>query len=405
MQTIAMLECTDDSSACGGWAAGGECSKNPGFMHATCRKACGRCELQADDARHALEVVTYAVRNHHAGCAHAQQGGARLPECEGSAERLAATLAIAHEGATGRALQRVVEALAREVSASSPPPSRPLPWSPAAEATAVASVGVGGSAVGPFVQLSDGGRMPSVGVGTWLTTGSACYELVRAALRAGLRHIDTSENYANHGEIGRALAETSVPRGELFIADKLSLPHSYSAGGARKAVGESLRLLGVSYLDLYMLHSVGPSVSARHEAWREMVAMQQEGLIRHIGVSNFGTAELRELKASFPDAPPATLQSKFSPYHRGRTGNGGGEDFHAATAELGVALTAYCPLNDWPSKLKAVVEQHARRHWSLPRTFSEPSRRQWRMRTSARLPHGPARRRRRSSSAGASSSA
>lgn len=264
MQTIAMLECTDDSSACGGWAAGGECSKNPGFMHATCRKACGRCELQADDARHALEVVTYAVRNHHAGCAHAQQGGARLPECEGSAERLAATLAIAHEGATGRALQRVVEALAREVSASSPPPSRPLPWSPAAEATAVASVG--GSAVGPFVQLSDGGRMPSVGVGTWLTTGSACYELVRAALRAGLRHIDTSENYANHGEIGRALAETSVPRGELppgqarafllprhrrlvdagelFIADKLSFPHSYSAGGARKVAAEPLRLLG-----------------------------------------------------------------------------------------------------------------------------------------------------------------
>jgi len=125
-------------------------------------------------------------------------------------------------------------------------------------------------------------------------------------------------------------------------------------------VGESLRLLGVSYLDLYMLHSVGPSVSARHEAWREMVAMQQEGLIRHIGVSNFGTAELSELKASFPDAPPATLQSKFSPYHRGRTGNGGGEDFHAATAELGVALTAYCPLNDWPSKLKAVEDAHVR---------------------------------------------
>ena len=135
---------------------------------------------------------------------------------------------------------------------------------------------------------------------------------------------------------------------------------------------------------------------------RELRCLTPAAVDRHIGVSNFGTAELRELKASFPDAPPATLQSKFSPYHRGRTGNGGGEDFHAATAELGVALTAYCPLNDWPSKLKAAVEeQHARRHWSLPRTFSEPSRRQWRMRTSARSPRGPARRRRRSASAGA----
>ena len=60
----------------------------------------------------------------------------------------------------------------------------------------------------------------------------------------------------------------------------------------------------------------------------------------------------------FPDAPPATLQSKFSPYHRGRTGNAGNEDFYATSAELKVVITAYCPLNDWPSKLKAVDDTH-----------------------------------------------
>ena len=79
-----------------------------------------------------------------------------------------------------------------------------------------------------------------------------------------------------------------------------------------------------------------------------------------IGVSNFGVAEMRELKASFPEAPPVTLQSKFSPYHRGRTGNAGGDDFLSASAELNVVVTAYCPLNDWPSKLKAVDDAHVR---------------------------------------------
>ena len=148
-----------------------------------------------------------------------------------------------------------------------------------------------------------------------------------------------------------------MPRAEIFLADKLSFPQSYSAAGVRKSVADALRKMRVEYIDLYMLHSVGPSVAERHEAWREMVAMQKEGTLRHIGVSNFGTRDLRELKASFPDAPPVTLQAKYSPYHRGRTGNSGAEDFLTTSSELGVVITAYCPLNDWPSKLKAARER------------------------------------------------
>jgi len=277
------------------------------------------------------------------------------------AERLSAVLAIMNERASGKGLQRFIEALAREVSG--PVTAAASAFTPALPSAAMmaASVGVArdsNEALGAFVRLSDGGHMPSVGLGTWLTVGQECYDMVTKGLRAGLRHIDTSENYANHDEIGRALADSGVGRSELFLADKLSFATSYSRQGVQTAVAQSLRQLRVEYLDLYMLHSVGPSRSARHEAWAEMAALQAQGKIRHIGVSNFGTAELRELKAAFPESPPVTLQSKFSPYHRGRTSNSAGEDFLTVSSELGVTLTAYCPLNDWPSKLKAVDDHH-----------------------------------------------
>merc|ERR1719506_1296037 len=110
--------------------------------------------------------------------------------------------------------------------------------------------------------------------------GEECYQLVRRALAAGLRHIDTSENYANHAEIGRAIADAGVARGELFLADKLSLADSYSAAGARAAVEQSLQLLRTTYLDLYMLHHVGPSRTVLREVWIELTKLKAEGKIR-----------------------------------------------------------------------------------------------------------------------------
>jgi 2,5-diketo-D-gluconate reductase A len=120
---------------------------------------------------------------------------------------------------------------------------------------------------------------------------------------------DTSENYANAAEIGAALREMAaeVPRSELFLADKISFPQSYSAAGVRKAVAASLAALGTTYLDLLMLHSVGPSAAARNEAWREMEKLRAEGVVRVIGTSNFGTAEMAQLRAESTVAP-ATAQ-------------------------------------------------------------------------------------------------
>jgi len=367
---LAMLECKDDNAGCQSWAAGGECSRNPGFMHSTCRKACGRCQLSGEDAQHALELASYATRSLHAACSGAKPP---TPACAGSAERLAALLAIAESPSRGASLQRFVELLAHEVigdAAMAAKATGSVELVSLTAATREASVGKERWSPSEFTTLSDGGKMPTIGLGTWLTVGQACYDLVTAGLRAGLRHIDTSENYANHEEIGRALADAAVPRAELFIADKLSFAQSYSSSGVRAAVGAALSKLRLDYLDLYMLHSIGPSEQARNEAWREMRALQLEAKLKHIGVSNFGLAELRQLKAAFPEAPPVTLQSKFNPYHRGRTGNAGGEDFLLGTREMGVIISAYCPLNDWPSKLKAVddkvVAAIGRRHGKTP---------------------------------------
>ena len=198
--------------------------------------------------------------------------------------------------------------------------------------------------------------MPLVGLGTWLTTGAECTKMVAAALRAGIRAIDTSENYANHEAIGAALRESNVPRAELFLADKISFAGSYSRSGVRAAVAKSLQALGTTYLDLLMLHSIGPSPSARMEAWREMEALKAEGVVRAIGTSNFGTREMGELRAATSE-PPAVHQIKFNVYHQGRTGNAAGEDFAADCAADGCVVMAYCPLNAWPSKLAPVDDK------------------------------------------------
>lgn len=202
-------------------------------------------------------------------------------------------------------------------------------------------------------------RMPAVGLGTWLTVGDECTRMVAAALQAGFRHIDTSENYANHDAIGKALAASSVPRAELFLADKISLATSYSSKGVRFAVAQALASLQTDYLDLLMLHSPGPSRAARNEAWAEMVKLKEEGVVRALGTSNFGTHEMAELRRDAPaDFPPVTHQIKFNPYHPGRTGNVNGEDFAADCRQNGCHLVAYCPLNSWPSKLAPVHDGH-----------------------------------------------
>ncbi|XZO07046.1 aldo/keto reductase [Weissella paramesenteroides] len=141
--------------------------------------------------------------------------------------------------------------------------------------------------------LANGVEIPVVGFGTWQTPdGDVAYQSVLDALKAGYRHIDTAAAYGNEASVRRAIKDLGIPREELFITSKLwNDSHSYEA--AKIALDKSLNLLGLDYLDLYLIHWPNPLINRRNwdkanaEAWRYMEDAYTEGKIRAIGISNF----------------------------------------------------------------------------------------------------------------------
>src|ERR1035441_6679764 len=103
----------------------------------------------------------------------------------------------------------------------------------------------------PVVDLGRGVAMPMVGFGTWQMQGQQAQVAVRHALQAGYRHLDTATIYRNEAEVGRAIAGSGLDRSDIFATTKLP---PGNAGRARATIAESLRALGTSYVDLWLVH-------------------------------------------------------------------------------------------------------------------------------------------------------
>ncbi|KQS73341.1 aldo/keto reductase [Modestobacter sp. Leaf380] len=159
----------------------------------------------------------------------------------------------------------------------------------------------------PTAALPGGGAMPLLGFGTWQITGEECVDAVRVALASGYRHLDTATMYRNEAEVGRALADSGVPREEVFVTTKLP-PERASA--ARSTLEASLAALGLEQVDLWLVHwSTGGDDVA---LWREFVAAREAGLARDIGVSHFSPAQLDELTDA-TGVTPAVNQVRWAP--------------------------------------------------------------------------------------------
>jgi 2,5-diketo-D-gluconate reductase A len=136
------------------------------------------------------------------------------------------------------------------------------------------------------VTLSDGGTMPMVGLGTWPMDDAECEKVVAQGLELGYRLVDTAYAYGNETGVGRGVAVSGIERQDVFITTKFNA-HSHSVQGVRAAWEDSARKLGVDYIDLMLIHWPCPWQDQYVDAWEGLIAIQQEGKVKHIGVSSF----------------------------------------------------------------------------------------------------------------------
>ncbi|MFY1700653.1 aldo/keto reductase [Micromonospora sp. WMMA1923] len=184
----------------------------------------------------------------------------------------------------------------------------------------------------PTVALAGDVRMPLLGFGTWQATGQAGYDAVRAALDAGYRHVDTATMYGNEQEVGRAVRDSGLAREDVFVTTKLPPER---VGRERETIEASLRALGLSHVDLWLIHWPPSGADGSVPVWRELLAARDDGLTRAVGVSNYDTAGLDELTEATGQTP-AVNQIRWSPslYDARR---------HAEHRERGVVLEGYSP--------------------------------------------------------------
>ncbi len=159
--------------------------------------------------------------------------------------------------------------------------------------------------------LADGTTLPAIGFGTYPLRGEEGIRGILSALEAGYRLLDTAVNYENEVEVGEAIRRSTIPRGELRVASKIPGRH-HGYDDAIASVHGSLERLGVDYLDLHLIHWPNPSVDKYVEAWRALVALQDQGLVRSIGVSNFTEAHLTRIIAD-SGVTPAVNQIELHP--------------------------------------------------------------------------------------------
>jgi len=187
----------------------------------------------------------------------------------------------------------------------------------------------------PTVQLNNKIYMPQLGFGVFLVPPDEVVQPVREALAAGYRLIDTATLYGNEEGVGRALRDSGIAREDVFVTTKVwNTDQGYDS--TLRAFDNSLQLLGLEVLDLYLIHWPAPRRDRYVETWKALEKLYDEGRVRAIGVSNFTVAHLNRLLDE-TDVVPAVNQIELHPgfpQHELR-------EFHAAR---GIVTESWSPL-------------------------------------------------------------
>ena len=151
--------------------------------------------------------------------------------------------------------------------------------------------------------LSNGVKIPKIGLGTWLIPDGEAAQAVRDAVAMGYRHIDTAQAYGNERGVGEGVRTCGVPREEIFVTSKVAAEHK-TYESAAKSIDESLAKLGMDYIDLMIIHCPQPWAEFRgerryftenKEVWRALENAYKDGKVKAIGVSNFLVDDLENI--------------------------------------------------------------------------------------------------------------
>jgi 2,5-diketo-D-gluconate reductase A len=187
----------------------------------------------------------------------------------------------------------------------------------------------------PWVPLNDGNFIPAVGFGVFKIPPADTQQAVSTALQAGYRHIDTAAVYGNERETGRAVAESGVPRDELYVVTKLwNADQGYNSTLA--AFDASMHRLGIDYLDLYLVHWPVPTLNKFVDTFEAFAHLRDQGRIRSIGVSNFEPEHL-DVLVDATGIVPAVNQVELHP-RLPQT------ELREVQARLGILTEAWGPL-------------------------------------------------------------
>lgn len=180
------------------------------------------------------------------------------------------------------------------------------------------------------VTLNSGYKMPIFGLGTYSLTGEECVQSVTAALKNGVRLIDTAYMYHNEESVGEAVRNSGVPREEIFVITKL-YPNQFSDPDA--AIEQALEKLDIDYIDMMLLHHPGTDDVKAYKAMEKAVS---EGKIRSIGLSNWYVEELEEFLPQV-NITPALVQNEIHPYYQEN-------DVIPYIHDLGIVVQGWYPL-------------------------------------------------------------
>ncbi|OCJ00221.1 2,5-didehydrogluconate reductase [Rhizobium sp. AC27/96] len=199
---------------------------------------------------------------------------------------------------------------------------------------------------------ANGASIPALGFGTFRVPGPDTERMVAHVLRNGYRHIDTAQIYGNEAEVGSGIKHSGIARGDLFLTTKVWV-ENYRHDAFIASVDESLTKLKTDYVDLLLLHWPNDAVPLAEQIGA-LNEVAKAGKVRHIGVSNFNRALMREA-VTLSDLPLVTNQVEFHPYLDQSAVIGTARD-------LGMSVTGYYAMADGKVLSDAVLKEIAGRH-------------------------------------------